>query len=70
MTALEAKNKSLWNQLSARIQKMIVDTTEIGSTYVTLPEGETLCLDAQYALQGLGYYIYFNKATNSHEIRW
>ena len=70
MTAKEAKYKSLWGQLSPRIRKMITDSAEMGNEYLTLPDGETLCLDAQYSLQTLGYYIYFNKATNSHEIRW
>lgn len=70
MTAKEAKAKSLWYQLSPRLRKMITDAVEMGGEYLTLPEGETLCLDTQYALQELGYYIYFNKATNSHEIRW
>ena len=70
MTAKEAKAKSLWYQLSPRLRKMITDAVEMGGEYLTLPDGETLCLDAQYALQELGYYIYFNKATNSHEIRW
>lgn len=70
MTAKEAKAKSLWYQLSPRLRKMITDTVESGGKYLTLPEGEQLCLDAQYALQELGYVIYFNKAFNSHEIRW
>lgn len=70
MTAQEAKAKSLWYQLSPSLRKMITDAAEMGDVYLTLPEGKTLCLDAQYALQELGYYIYFNKAFNSHEIRW
>lgn len=70
MTAQEAKNKSLWSQLSPRIRKMITDSVEMGNLYLMLPDDETLCLGAQFALQELGYYIYFNKATNSHEIRW
>lgn len=70
MTAQEAKTKSLWYQLSPRLRKMITDMVEMGGLYLTLPEGEQLNLDEQYALQELGYYIYFNKAFNSHEIRW
>ena len=70
MTATEAKAKSLWYQLSPQLRKMITDTVERGEEYLTLPENEQLNLDEQYALQELGYYIYFNKASNSHEIRW
>jgi hypothetical protein len=70
MTSKEAKEKSLWYQLSPRLRKMITDTVETGGEYLTLPDGEHLNLDEQYSLQELGYYIYFNKAFNSHEIRW
>lgn len=70
MTSKEAKEKSLWYQLPPRLRKMITDTVETGGEYLTLPDGEQLNLDEQYSLQELGYYIYFNKATNSHEIRW
>ena len=70
MTAEQAKYKSLWSQLSPRIRKMITDSVERGEKYLTLPENEQLNLDEQYAFQELGYYIYFNKASNSHEIRW
>jgi hypothetical protein len=70
MTAKEAHNKSLWNQVKPQVREWIKESIEAGEFYHTLPENTTLNHQEQYALQELGYVIYFNKAFNSHEIRW
>ena len=70
MTQKEAKEKSIWCSISPLLRNSIVDSVNNGHRYLTLSEGITIHLEDQHALQELGYYIYFNKATNSHEIRW
>ena len=70
MTAKEAKAKSLWYQLKPQVREWIEAAGESGHVYFTLPKDTTLIFRDQYALQELGYVIYFNKAFNSHEIRW
>ena len=70
MTAQEAKNKSLWYNMSQSIRQRITTAIENGRRYLSLDDNEKLHVDDQYALQELGYCIYFNKAFNCHEIRW
>ena len=70
MTAQEAKNKSYWYGIAGYVRGLIREAVESGKCFVTLPNDETLHYDDHHKLQNLGYYIYFNKATNSHEIRW
>lgn len=70
MTAKEAKEKAIWCSVSPLLRNCIVDAVNKGHVYLTLSEGITLHIKDQHALQELGYYIYFNKAFNSHEIRW
>ena len=70
MTAQEAKAKSQWYGLSQYIRDAINIAIEKGNCYVTLDKNVTLHYDDHHKLQELGYYIYFNRTTNSHEIRW
>ena len=70
MTSKEAHDKSMWNQVKPQVREWIKESIEAGKFYYTLPENTTLNNQDQYALQELGYVIYFNKAFNSHEIRW
>lgn len=70
MTAKEAHEKSMWYRVKPQVRKWITESIEAGKVYCTLPENTTLIFQDQYALQELGYVIYFNKAFNSHEIRW
>lgn len=70
MTAQEAHYKSLWRGLSQFIIDTINEAVERGKCYATLDKNLSLHFDDHHKLQELGYYIYFNKTTNSHEIRW
>lgn len=70
MTAQEANNKSLWYGLSEYVRARITDAIDVGRLYTTLDQDHTLHYDDHHRLKALGYYIYFNKTTNSHEIRW
>ena len=70
MTQSEARQKTRWYKISPDIRKMIEDTIELGKLYVTLPNDTKLNYSDHHDLHELGYYIFFNKATNSHEIRW
>lgn len=70
MTGKQAKEKSLWCSVGRDVREYIEYAVEKGRLYVTLPNGMKLHNDDHLALQELGYYIYFNKATESHEIRW
>jgi hypothetical protein len=68
MTAQEAQNLSHWNSVPKDIQKMIKDRVEQGEFYVTLPR--KLTMDESHSLCKLGYYVFFNKAFETHEVRW
>ena len=69
MTATEARDTALWEQLPSDYKKAIVTHANLGMRYATV-DSKFMDNDIQLALQELGYYIYFNKASNSHEIRW
>ena len=68
MNAIEAYNKSRWNRLAPDIKEEINAAVETGHIYVIL--SRTLS-DTEYeVLESLNYVIYFNKSTNTHEVRW
>lgn len=68
MTALEAKQKSLWHSLPAHIRQAILWEIEKGNSYVEL---ETK-LDDEYihSLNNLGYHVFLNKECKTHIIHW
>lgn len=68
MNATEAYNKSRWNRLNSDIKEEIEAAVEAGYTYVTL--SRKLSGTEHEALDNLGYGSYFNKATNTDEVRW
>jgi hypothetical protein len=68
MKQVEAYYKSRWNRLNSDIKEEIENAVNDGYTYVTL--NRKLSGTEYEALENLGYDIYFNKATNTHEIRW
>ena len=68
MNATEAYNKSRWNRLNSDIKEDIETAVEAGYTYVTL--SRKLSGTEHEALENLKFAIYFNKATNTDEVRW
>ena len=68
MNATEAYNKSRWNRLNTDIQEEIEAAVKAGYTYATL--SRTLSGTEHEALENLKFTIYFNRATNTDEVRW
>ena len=69
MTAAEARDTALWEQLPSDYKKAIVTHANLGMRYATV-DSKLMDNDIQLALQELGYYVYKNKKTNKYEIRW
>ena len=68
MNQTEAYCKSRWNRLAPEIREEIENAVNAGYTYITLSR-KLRGLECE-ALENLGYSIYFNKATNTDEVRW
>jgi hypothetical protein len=68
MKQTEAYCRSRWNRLAPEIREEIENAVNAGYTYITLSR-KLRGLEYE-ALENLGYGIYFNKATNTHEVRW
>ena len=69
MTATEARDISLWEQLPSDYKIAIVTNANLGMRYVKV-DSKFMDNDIQLALQELGYYVYKNRNTNEYEIRW
>jgi hypothetical protein len=69
MTATEARDTALWEQLPSDYKMAIVDHAYLGMRYAKV-NAKFMDNDIQLALQELGYYVYKNKNTNEYEIRW
>ena len=69
MTAEQARHTSCWEQLPSDYKTAIVTNANLGMRYAKV-DSKFMDNDIQLALQELGYYVYKNKKTNEHEIRW
>lgn len=69
MTATEARDISLWEQIPSDYKMAIVTHANLGIRYAKV-NSKFMDNDIQLALQELGYYVYKNKNTNEYEIRW
>lgn len=69
MTAVEAKDTALWEQIPSDYKTAIVTNANLGMRYAKV-NSKFMDNDIQIALQELGYYVYKNKKTNEYEIRW
>ena len=69
MTATEARDTALWEQIPSDYKTAIVDHANLGMRYAKV-NAKFMDNDIQLALQELGYYVYKNKNTNEYEIRW
>jgi hypothetical protein len=69
MTAEQARDTALWEQIPSDYKTAIVTNAYLGMRYVKV-DSKFMDNDIQLALQELGYYVYKNKNTNEYEIRW
>lgn len=69
MTAVEALNKSHWNNVPGDIQDEIIRQVECGARSAIVSENIMHNL-ASYSLQQLGYGVFYNKKNNYYEIIW
>ena len=69
MTATEARDTALWEQITSDYKMAIVDHANLGMRYAKV-NAKFMDNDIQLALQELGYYVYKNKTTNEYEVLW
>lgn len=69
MTATEAYNKTMWNNIPGDIQDEIIRQVECGSSYAIVSETYMHEL-AMYSLQQLGYGVYHDRKENRYKIIW
>ena len=69
MTAVEAINRSHWNNVPGDIQDEIIRQVECGASYAIVSENHMHEL-AMYSLQQLGYGMFHNKKENNYKIVW
>lgn len=69
MTAVEALNRSHWNNIPGDVRDEIIRQVECGSYYAVVSENYMHEL-AIYALQQLGYGIFHDTNINRYKIIW
>lgn len=69
MTAKEAYNKTMWNNIPGDVQDEIMRQVECGSAYAIVSENYMHELTI-YSLQQLGYGIYHDRKENKYKIIW
>jgi hypothetical protein len=69
MTAVEALNRSHWNNIPGDIQDEIIRQVECGASHAIVSEKYMQEL-AIYSLQQLGYSMFHDKKNNWYKIVW